>query len=54
VPRCPSKYEMQQRQRNGEDMPHPMAGRGTIEASGTPNAAGPSGAVPNSAAPASL
>ena len=22
VPRCPSKYEMQQRQENGETMPH--------------------------------
>ena len=30
VPRCPSKYEMQQRQRNGESMPHPLAGRGAI------------------------
>ena len=25
IPRCPSKYEMQQRQRNGEQMPHPAA-----------------------------
>jgi len=53
VPRCPSKYEMQQRQRNGEDMPHPMAGRGTIEASGAASPAGPSGAAP-SVAPAPL
>jgi len=40
VPRCPSKYEMQQRQLNGEEMPHPMAGRGTIETS-TPRAGPP-------------
>lgn len=25
VPRCPSKYEMRERQRNGEHMPHPPA-----------------------------
>ncbi len=24
IPRCPSKYEMQQRQQNGEEMPHAM------------------------------
>ncbi|MBK8170023.1 MAG: cytochrome c maturation protein CcmE [Sandaracinaceae bacterium] len=30
VPRCPSKYEMQQRQRNGETMPH----AGTLQAGG--------------------
>ncbi|MGE0786475.1 MAG: cytochrome c maturation protein CcmE [Sandaracinaceae bacterium] len=26
IPRCPSKYEMQQRQQNGEEMPHSMPG----------------------------
>lgn len=46
VPRCPSKYEMQQRQRNGEEMPHPMAGRGTIEAAAPTGAAiAPTGAA---------
>ncbi len=25
IPRCPSKYEMQRRQKNGEKMPHPAA-----------------------------
>jgi cytochrome c-type biogenesis protein CcmE len=32
VPRCPSKYEMEQRQKNGEQMPHsvmPPAAQGT-------------------------
>jgi len=39
VPRCPSKYEMQQRQRNGETMPHPLAGRGAVVPSAPPAAA---------------
>ena len=26
IPRCPSKYEMQERQQNGEEMPHEMPG----------------------------
>lgn len=30
VPRCPSKYEMQQRRNNGETMPHAPTGPGSV------------------------
>lgn len=31
VPRCPSKYEMQERQRNGESMPHEAVTTSSLE-----------------------
>lgn len=33
IPRCPSKYEMRQRQQNGESMPHSMPAAGGGETS---------------------